>query len=243
MFIAIMEFTIRPARREDCPAILDLVRELAVFEKSADQVTVSLEHFEDAGFGERPVWWAYVACAARKQVARTLESERAVEQEVQDPVLRKVYNLEAESGLPETLVGPTDSLGMDAGIRLNEAVEPVVPERVQEALPLQPKAAHCDEVVGFALYYRRFSTWKGERMFLEDIYVREDWRGRKVGTALMDMLIAAARAQNLHGISWQVLKWNESAIRFYNHFGVKLDEQWLNAAIDIRSDMSDPTAG
>ncbi len=237
-----MEFTIRPAKREDCPAILDLVRELALFEKAADQVTVTLEHFEECGFGERPIWWAYVACATHKKAEQELEAEVPAAIEVQDPVLRKVYDVEKESGLPETLTQPAGSLGIEGGIKLDQCVEPVVSQPVKEALNLQPAAMHCDEVIGFALYYRRFSTWKGERMFLEDIYVREDWRGRHVGTALMDTLIAAARAQNLHGISWQVLNWNESAIRFYKHFGVRLDEQWLNAAIDINYDKSDPLA-
>ena len=56
-----MNITIRKAVKEDCPRILELVRELAVYEKTPDEVTVSLEHFEQSGFGEKPVWWAYVA--------------------------------------------------------------------------------------------------------------------------------------------------------------------------------------
>src|SRR5690349_358672 len=62
-----MEFTIRPAKREDCPAMLELIRELAVYERAPDEVTVSLEHFEECGFGEKPIWWAYVACAPLQQ--------------------------------------------------------------------------------------------------------------------------------------------------------------------------------
>lgn len=237
-----MSFTIRPARREDCPAILDLVRELAVFEKSPDEVTVSLEHFTECGFGEQPVWWAYVACAPVKRAEQAMAQEVGAVQEVQDPLLRRVMNVEAESGLPETLTETADCLPREQGLQLEEPMAPVLPEPVQEALPLQPEARHCEEVVGFALYYLRFSTWKGLRMYLEDIYVRDDWRGKKVGTALMDALIAAASAQGLSGISWQVLKWNESAIRFYKHFGMKLDDQWLNASIDITYDKSNPTA-
>lgn len=237
-----MPFTIRPAKREDCAAILDLVRELARFEKSPDEVTVTLEHFTESGFGDDPVWWAYVACAPPIHAEQSIAAALPLAQEIQDPVLRKVYNIEAESGLPETVAEPTDTLSVDNGLRLGEAVEPTIAQPVQTALPLQPEGIRCEDVVGFALYFRRFSTWKGERMFLEDIYVREDWRGKGIGAALMDTLIAAARARNLHGISWQVLKWNDSAIRFYKHYGVRLDDQWLNAAIDIPYEKSNPQA-
>ena len=56
-----MEISIRRAQREDCPRLLELVRELAVYERAPDQVTVSLEHFAESGFGVNPVWWAFVA--------------------------------------------------------------------------------------------------------------------------------------------------------------------------------------
>lgn len=236
-----MSYTIRPAKREDCPAILDLVRQLAAFEQAPDEVTVTPEHFEESGFGETPMWWAYVACAPLEPAEKPMAAEIPAAQEIQDPLLRKVYNVEAESGLPETLAQPTDALPVEPVIKLDEPVSPVLSPSVQEALPLQPEAIRCEEVVGFALYYRRFSTWKGQRMYLEDIYIREDWRGKGVGTSLMDALIAAAKAQNLHGISWQVLKWNESAIRFYKHFGMRLDDQWLNAAIDIPYEKANPS--
>jgi ribosomal protein S18 acetylase RimI-like enzyme len=235
-----MEFTIRPAKREDCAAILDLVRQLAAFEKAPQEVTITLAHFEEAGFGEKPVWWAFVACAPPKEMRQSMEADLQSMQEIQDPLLRKVLNVEAESGLPETLTETTDSLDVKPVAKLEEAVNTILPDPVQEALPLHPDSIRCVEVVGFALYYRRFSTWKGERMYLEDIFVREDHRGTGIGTALMDTLIASARAQDLHGISWQVLKWNESAIRFYTHFGMRLDDQWLNAGIDIPYETSNP---
>jgi len=236
-----MEFTIRPAKREDCSAILDLVRQLAAFEKAPNEVTVTLEHFEEAGFGEKPVWWAFVACAPPAMEAqRHMQADTQSAQHVQDPLLRRVMNLEMESGLPETVPEPSDAFELEKGIRLNESVAPILPDQLQEALPLRPDSIRCVEVVGFALYYRRFSTWKGERMYLEDIFVRDDQRGKGIGTALMDTLIASATAQNLHGISWQVLKWNESAIRFYTHFGMRLDDQWLNAGIDIPHETSNP---
>ncbi|HET7897974.1 MAG TPA: GNAT family N-acetyltransferase, partial [Flavisolibacter sp.] len=105
-----MNCTIRRAVRQDCQRILELVKELAVYEKAPDEVTVSLQHFEESGFGPQPVWWAFVA-----------EVEGKVE--------------------------------------------------------------------GFALYYVRFSTWKGQRMYLEDFYVTEAMRGYGLGKKLFDRLL------------------------------------------------------
>ena len=90
-----------------------------------------------------------------------------------------------------------------------------------------------EEVVAFALYYVRYSTWKGQRMYLEDILVTEKWRGKKIGQLLMDRLIVEAKEKNLHGITWQVLNWNEPAIRFYKKYNAKIDDEWMNCSIDV----------
>lgn len=87
------------------------------------------------------------------------------------------------------------------------------------------------KVIGFALYYIRYSTWKGQRMYLEDLLVTESWRNKGVGAALMQTLIDEAQSLGLHGISWQVLRWNEDAIRFYKRYEANLDAGWLNAGI------------
>ena len=127
---------IRKAKQEDCERLMELVHELAVFEKAPEEVSVTLDHFEESGFGESPVWWAFVA-------------------EVD---------------------------GM---------------------------------VQGFALYYIRYSTWKGQRMYLEDILVNEEFRGKGIGKLLFDKLIEEAKEKKFNGIVWQVLDWNEPAINFY----------------------------
>ena len=145
---------IRRAEKADCPRMLELVKELAEFERAPEQVTVDIAHFEESGFGSNPVYWAFVA-----------ESESVI--------------------------------------------------------------------VGFALYYIRYSTWKGQRMYLEDILVTESWRGRKVGKMLFDRLIIEAREKELHGITWQVLDWNEPAINFYKKYNAEIDGSWLNAAINV----------
>lgn len=145
---------IRPAVKEDCPALLELIRGLALFERDPEAVTVTLEEMEQAGFGPHPIWWAYVA---------------------------------EEDG----------------------------------------------NVVAFALYYLRYSTWKGTRLYLEDIYVDEAFRGRGIGHLLMEQLIAVAKEKGYSGMMWQVLDWNESAIRFYERYGATFDGEWLNVHLEL----------
>lgn len=145
---------IRRATQADCPRLLELVNELAIFEKAPHEVTVSLQEFENSGFSQHPVWWAFVA-------------------------------------------------------------------------------ENDTEIIGFALYYIRYSTWKGCRMYLEDIIITEEYRSKGIGTLLFDRLIEETKDRNLHGISWQVLDWNESAIDFYKKYNAKLDPEWVNGSIEL----------
>ncbi len=150
-----MNFNIRRAQREDCSAMLELIRELAVYEKAPDEVTVDPLHFEESGFGLNPVWWAFVVENQEKKVA------------------------------------------------------------------------------AFALYYIRYSTWKGQVMYLEDILVTETMRGKGIGKMLIERLIQEAKELGFKRISWQVLDWNEPAINFYKKFGAKFDPEWVNVTIEI----------
>ncbi|WP_341841335.1 GNAT family N-acetyltransferase [Chitinophaga caseinilytica] len=134
--------------------MMELVRELALYEKAPEQVTVTLEHFAESGFGPNPVWWAFVA---------------------------------EEDGV----------------------------------------------IAGMALYYIRYSTWKGTRMWLEDIVVSENHRGKGLGKLLFDRLLEEARAKGFSGMMWQVLEWNEPAINFYKKYNAKFDPEWLNVSIDL----------
>ncbi len=149
-----MNVIIRRAVAEDCERLMDLIRELAVYEKAPEEVTVTLDHFIESGFGEHPVWWAFVA-----------EADGIVE--------------------------------------------------------------------GFALYYIRYSTWKGQRMYLEDILVTEKMRGHGLGKLLFDRLIDEAKEKHLSGIIWQVLDWNEPAINFYKKYQARFDAEWINCSITV----------
>lgn len=83
----------------------------------------------------------------------------------------------------------------------------------------------------FALYYIRYSTWKGCRMYLEDILVTENARGKGIGTQLMDRLIQEAKEKKLKGVVWQVLDWNEKAIQFYQKYQASFDSEWINCSL------------
>jgi len=155
-----MNYSIRRAEKKDCPRLLELIRELAEYERAPQEVTVSLQHFEESGFGEHPVWWGFVA-------------------------------------------SKTDDI-------------------TQQEL-----------IIGFALYYIRYSTWKGQRMYLEDIIVTSSERRNGIGKKLILELIKEAREKQLNGIVLQVLDWNEPAISFYKTFNASFDPEWINAVIPV----------
>lgn len=149
-----MQINIRRATKEDCPALLELIKELADYERAPQEVTVSLAHFEESGFGAQPVWWGFVA--------------------------------------------ELDSV-----------------------------------VVGFAVYYIRYSTWKGQCLYLEDFLVTEQHRGKGIGALLFERIIQEAKEKGFRRMVWQVLDWNEPALNFYKKYDAKLDPEWVNGSIDF----------
>ncbi|AII51685.1 GNAT family N-acetyltransferase [Hymenobacter sp. APR13] len=83
-------------------------------------------------------------------------------------------------------------------------------------------------IIGIALYYTAYSTWKGRMLFLEDLVVTENQRGTGLGRQLFDAVVAEARQTGANRMKWQVLKWNEPAIGFYKKLGANLDPEWDN---------------
>jgi ribosomal protein S18 acetylase RimI-like enzyme len=146
---------IRQATIDDCPAMMQLIKELALYEKAPNEVTVTMDTFTQSGFGANPIYWAFIA-------------------------------------------------------------------------------EENNTVVGFALCYTRYSTWKGPRCYLEDIIVTETHRGTGIGKQLMDTVIADAAQKNFSGILWQVLDWNTPAIEFYKKYKANFDAEWINCSIELQ---------
>ncbi len=92
-------------------------------------------------------------------------------------------------------------------------------------------AEEAGELVGMAICYPRYSTWRGKVLFLEDLYVKEDARGRRIGEQLFSACLEHAKTGGYRGMRWQVLSWNEGAIRFYQRLGATFDTGWWNAEI------------
>lgn len=88
-----------------------------------------------------------------------------------------------------------------------------------------------EQVVGFALYYISYSTWKGKCVYLEDLYVKEAFRQLKIGGKLFDEVVAEAQRLNVRRMDWQVLDWNQKAIDFYIKKEATLDPEWLNGRL------------
>jgi len=151
-FIAKMKrvavFEIRPACLQDVPVILQLIRDLATYERAPDEVTATEEQLVDVLFGERPV----------AEVLLAFEGESAV---------------------------------------------------------------------GFAVYFYNFSTWLGRPgLYLEDLFVKPEKRGKGYGRALLVELAKIARDRGCGRMEWAVLNWNEPAIKFYRALGAKPMDEW-----------------
>ena len=87
-------------------------------------------------------------------------------------------------------------------------------------------------IVGLSLFYWRYSTWKGKRLYLEDIIVTESERGKQIGTLLFEQTMRHALNENCSGMMWQVLDWNEPAIKFYRKYGSLIQEEWMNCTLE-----------
>jgi len=93
-------------------------------------------------------------------------------------------------------------------------------------------AEQQNKIVGIALYYHRYSTWKGKTIHLEDLMVTQSQRGKGVGKALLNEVVSIARKTNLRRVEWNVLDWNTPAIDFYKSVGATVFNDWLVVQLD-----------
>lgn len=145
---------IRKGTKQDLPSVLDLIHELALFEKAPEQVTNTIHDMEADGFGKNPVFDFYVA-------------------------------------------------------ELN------------------------NNIVGIAVYFVKYSTWKGKGLYLDDLFVTEKFRGKGIGKKLFDIIIEEAKKINAKQLHWQVLDWNTPAIGFYKKYGASIDAEWLDCKMNF----------
>ncbi len=87
-------------------------------------------------------------------------------------------------------------------------------------------------ILGISLYYYRYSTWKGKRLYLEDIVVTQSQRGKGIGHLLFEETMRYALERDCTGMQWQVLNWNEPAINFYKKYQARLDIEWINCHLE-----------
>ncbi|MBX2958164.1 MAG: GNAT family N-acetyltransferase [Cyclobacteriaceae bacterium] len=146
--------TIRTGVKNDLPRVLELIKELAEYERAPHEVTNTVALMEKDGFGATPIYGLFVA--------------------------------ETDTG-----------------------------------------------IVGISIFYWRYSTWKGKRLYLEDIIVTESERGKGCGKLLFDRTMQHALDEDCSGMMWQVLEWNEPAINFYTkYYRAKLDGEWINCSLE-----------
>ena len=144
-----MSITIRKGTKADLPQVLNLIKELAQYEKASQEVTNTVADMEHDGFGKNPIYSLFIA---------------------------------EEEG----------------------------------------------EILGIAVYYTKYSTWKGRCIFLDDLIVTESRRSSGIGKKLFEAVIKVSKATNANRMEWQVLDWNTQAINFYHKFNATLDAEWIN---------------
>ncbi len=88
-----------------------------------------------------------------------------------------------------------------------------------------------NKIIGFALYYTSYSTWKGRSLYLEDFYIQPEYRALGLGSKLFDLVVDVAKERQVKRMEWQVLDWNEPAIQFYKKKNAILDDEWINGRI------------
>lgn len=148
---------VRKGKKQDIPQVLDLIKELAEYEKALDQVSNTVERLENDGFGDSPVYNLFVA-------------------------------------------------------ELN------------------------NKIIGIAITFFRYSTWKGKNLYIEDLVVSENFRRRGIGLKIFEKVKEFAENSSCVGISLQVLDWNKTGINFYKKLNMKLDNEWINCYLNLNEE-------
>jgi GNAT superfamily N-acetyltransferase len=149
------DITIRKGTEADLEQVLNLVKELALYEKAPDEVEVTIEEMQNWGFGKDKLFEFFVA-------------------------------------------------------------------------------EHQHKIVGIALYYYKYSTWKGKCLFLEDIVITESYRRYGLGSKLFNEVVLVAKQKQARRMEWQVLEWNKPAIDFYKKYNAHLDAEWINGKLTYK---------
>lgn len=147
-----MHINLRKANESDIPAVINLIKELALYEKTPEEVTITEEDLKKDGFENNPIFEIILA-------------------------------------------------------------------------------ENKNEIVGMAFFYISYSTWKGKCIYLEDIIVKQAFRGAKIGKQLFESVIAKAKEIGAKRMQWQVLAWNAPAINFYKKYNANLDQTWVNGRL------------
>ena len=145
---------VRKGIKKDIPQVLDLIKELAEYEKALDQVSNTVERLENDGFGKSPVYDLFVAEAENK-------------------------------------------------------------------------------IIGMAITFFRYSTWKGKNLYIEDLIINKKFRREGIGIKIFEELKKFAKNTSCVGISLQVLDWNKIGINFYKKLNMKFDKEWINCNLNL----------
>ena len=148
-----MDFIIRKGEEKDLQEVLELIKELAEYEKMPEKVDNTIELMKEEGFGNDPLFGFQVA-------------ERD------------------------------------------------------------------DKVIGAAIYFTKYSTWKGKKFYLEDLIVTESERGKKVGKALFEKCLELTKEGGFHSMLWQVIDWNSPAIKFYKKYDTEFTKEWIDCSLE-----------
>jgi GNAT superfamily N-acetyltransferase len=148
-----MDFIIRKGEEKDLPEVLELIKELAVYEKMPEKVDNTVALMKEEGFGKDPLFEFQVA-----------ESD--------------------------------------------------------------------GKVIGTAIYFTKYSTWKGKKFYLEDLIVTESERGKKVGKALFEKCLQLTKEGGFHSMLWQVIDWNSPAISFYKKYDTEFTKEWIDCSLE-----------